>query len=123
RFASLLDGIMSNRLDDPEFVRIIEADLVNGQHRNITGKPSYFTTAYLHHPEGIASELSDAEFTGISVLAIEGPGWLAPNLEEYWATEAHRTQLLSFIRSLEADQSIIGASSDLMGIGRKTGSN
>ena len=44
RFASTLDGLFQGYFDDPEFVCIAQQDLKNGQHRNSTDNPLYFTT-------------------------------------------------------------------------------
>lgn len=120
RFASLLDGIRQSRLPDPEFARIVEDDLRSGQHRNATGQHGYFTTAYLHHPSELAVELAAAHFSDITTLAIEGPGWLIPNFEAYWENESQRAQLLQFIKTIEAEPTLMGASAHLIGIGRKT---
>lgn len=49
RFASLLDGLVHGRLEDPAFAAIVRADLLEGQHRNPSGRPDGFTTAYFHH--------------------------------------------------------------------------
>jgi ubiquinone/menaquinone biosynthesis C-methylase UbiE len=56
RFASALDGVARGLAADPAFVRMRDRDLADGQHRNPTGKADYFTTAYLHRPEELASE-------------------------------------------------------------------
>src|SRR5690606_11227533 len=61
RFASLLDGLASDFLDDPAFVRIVEQDLRSGQHRNPANHPAYFTTAYFHHPDELQDEVRAAE--------------------------------------------------------------
>lgn len=45
RFASLLDGLAQGHLFDPRFRVIVERDLVDGQHRNPTDEPAWFTTA------------------------------------------------------------------------------
>jgi hypothetical protein len=42
RFASLLDGLISGWLGDPEFDAIVERDLAEGQHRNPTNRPEWF---------------------------------------------------------------------------------
>ena len=34
RFASLLDGLNRKLLEDPQFVQIVNQDLLDGQHRN-----------------------------------------------------------------------------------------
>src|SRR5262245_54108334 len=50
RFASTLDGLRRGLFDDPVFARLAEQDLRDGQHRNPTGDPRYFTTTYFHLP-------------------------------------------------------------------------
>jgi hypothetical protein len=59
RFASLLDGLYRDWLDDPDFRPIVEQDLADGQHRNPdpVGRPEFFTTAYFHTPGGLAEEV------------------------------------------------------------------
>ena len=51
RFASMMDGLLRGSLDDPAFEAIVERDLRDGQHRNPTGRPEWFTTAYFHRIE------------------------------------------------------------------------
>jgi 2-polyprenyl-3-methyl-5-hydroxy-6-metoxy-1,4-benzoquinol methylase len=51
RFASLFDSVFRGFNDDPRFVPILEQDLIDGQHRNPTGDPNFFTTAFFHRPE------------------------------------------------------------------------
>lgn len=46
RFASLFDEFYCQFMSDPTFVPIISQDLENGQHRNPTNLPEYFTTAF-----------------------------------------------------------------------------
>ena len=69
RFASLLDGLYEDWLDDPDFRPIVDQDLLDGQHRNPdpAGRPEFFTTAYFHTPDGLASEIEQAGFTGVAV--------------------------------------------------------
>ena len=45
RYASALDGLASGLSRDPAFRAIRDRDLLDGQHRNPTGKLDYFTTA------------------------------------------------------------------------------
>ena len=55
RFASTLDGLRGGYLDDAAFAAVAAADRRDGEHRNPTGNPAYFTTAYFHRPEELAS--------------------------------------------------------------------
>lgn len=119
RFASALDGLVKGFLADPAFIRIVERDLADGQHRNPTGKPGYFTTAFFHHPDELAAEVTDAGLTHEATLAVEGPGWLAQPFEDYWDDEARREQLLLAVRLLESEPSVMGATGHMLAVGRR----
>jgi len=51
RFASALDGLFRNFIQDTEFFKIVRRDLKLGQHRNPTNRSEYFTTAFLPSAE------------------------------------------------------------------------
>ena len=118
RYASALDGL-ARKVLDPAFSRIRDQDLIDGQHRNTTGRADYFTTAYFHRPEDLRLELEDAGFSEVHVLGIEGVGWMFGDFETRWSDAALRHDMLNVARALEAEPSIVGASAHLLGIGRK----
>jgi SAM-dependent methyltransferase len=115
RFASALDGIGRGTLQDPEFLRIVEQDLKNGQHRNETANPDYFTTAFFHHPDEFKDELIHGGFPSPRICAIEGPLWTMPQPQ----TTEHWNGLMETLRTLESEPSLIGASAHIMGIASK----
>jgi hypothetical protein len=39
---------------------VLARDLQDGQHRNTTGDPKRFTTAYFHRPEELVAEMQGA---------------------------------------------------------------
>jgi ubiquinone/menaquinone biosynthesis C-methylase UbiE len=119
RFASALDGLMRGLLNDPEFMRIVRRDIRNGQHRNPTNKLSYFTTAFFHHPEELAAEVTDAGFQLERTLPIEGPAALLQDLDERWDDKDQRLQILNALHLLEDEPSILGITGHLMAIARK----
>jgi SAM-dependent methyltransferase len=119
RFASLLDSLARGFIDDPRFVAILEEDLRTGQHRNTTGEPDYFTTAFFHHPDEFKAEVAGAGFTLTDLVAVEGPGWLAPGFDERWADPARRKQLLDLVRLVEHEPSLIGFSPHLLAVAKK----
>jgi ubiquinone/menaquinone biosynthesis C-methylase UbiE len=119
RFASLFDSLSSGFFDDPAFAPILRRDLEDGQHRNPTTNPKYFTDSYFHRPGELSREFLAAGFQVMEVLAIEGPGWLARDFERLWNDPLQREQLLDAVRRVEREPSIIGASSHVMAIGRK----
>jgi|SRR5579884_452966 len=118
RFASLLDGFWRGFLDDPAFARIVERDLRDGQHRNPEKRPGYFTTAFFHTPEGLAQEVRDVGLTLDGVLAVEGPGWLVPDLDEWWRDDRRRERLLASIAAVEREPSLLGMSAHLLAVAR-----
>jgi ubiquinone/menaquinone biosynthesis C-methylase UbiE len=119
RFASLLDGLHAGWLDDPVFGPIVARDLADGQHRNPdpVARPEFFTTAYFHTPAGLAGEVSQAGFTGVSVYGVEGPG---RPLRQQWADPRRREQILFAARAAEREPSLIGASAHLIAAATRT---
>lgn len=118
-FASLFDSLSSGFFDDPVFGPIMERDLEDGQHRNPTTNPVYFTDAYFHRPGELSREFLVAGFQVMEVVAVEGPGWLARDFDRLWNDLAQRERLLTVVRKVEREPSILGASSHIIAIGRK----
>jgi SAM-dependent methyltransferase len=113
RFASTLDGLLRGYLDEPGFEAIVERDVREGQHRNPTGRPEWFTTAYFHLPEDLAQEVGEAGLRLHAVFAVEGPAWMLPDIERRLADPARRERLLAAIRRVETEPSLLGASAHL----------
>lgn len=119
RWASALDGLARNLLGDPDFVRIVERDVREGQHRNPTDRLDYFTTAYFHQPRELRAELEAAGLTVEGLYGIEGPGWFLPDLVDRWTDPEQRAAVLQIARLLETEPSVIGCSAHLLVVGRK----
>ena len=120
RYASLLDGLWRRLADDPVFRKILDGDLDNGQHRNPTAHPMYFTTAFFHRPEEVAAELREADFEEVDVLGIESVGWLLPSLEVELGDRDRKERLFDYLRKVEREPSLLGASAHLFATGRVT---
>jgi ubiquinone/menaquinone biosynthesis C-methylase UbiE len=120
RFASLLDSLAHGFFDEIEFASILERDLAEGQHRNLTGNLNYFTDAFLHRPEELAREVTDAGFDLVELVAVEGPGWLARDFDRLWSIPRQRERLLAAVRKVEHDPDLLGASSHIIAVGRKS---
>lgn len=119
RWASLLHSLVDGFLDDDEFWPILQYDLNEGIHFNHTGNPRYFTTAAFHTPAELRAELTAAGFQQVSVLAIEGPCWLAKDFDARWQDPPRRERLLALARQVEQAEALQGASLHLLAIGRK----
>ncbi len=113
RFAGLLDGLYDGSLDDPVFAPIVARDLADGQHPSPdpTGRPEFFTTAYLHTPDELADEVRETGLTGMAVYGVEGPGW---PLRREWQDPRRREQTLYAVRAVETDPSLTGFSHHLI---------
>jgi SAM-dependent methyltransferase len=118
RFASTLDGLRQGFFADPAFVAIAERDVYDGQHRNPTNHPGYFTTAYFHHPGELRAEVEDAGLIHMATLAVEGPAWLARWVLDAWDDPTSRERVLAVLRMIEAEPSLLGASAHLLTITR-----
>lgn len=117
RFAPAIDGLDSGFFDDPAFVGLLDAVTATGRHHNPTGNPDYFTTSFFHLPDELASEMREAGLVDVEVLAVEGIGWVASDLDERMAREDDQQKLLELLEQLEQEPSILGASPHLLGIG------
>jgi len=119
RFASLLDGLFTGALDDPAFRSIVERDLMDGQHRNPTDRPEWFTTAFFHHPEELTAEVADAGLRLEELVGLEGPAWLVGDVDERWADPERRERLLSTARAVEREPALLGLSAHLLAVARR----
>ncbi len=118
RFASLFDGLARGFLFEPGFPDIVERDLREGQHRNPTDRPEWFTTAYFHHPDELRDEAEQAGLEVVEVVGVEGlAGWL-PQLEQRLETETGRASILRSARSTETEPTLAGLSAHLILVAR-----
>jgi SAM-dependent methyltransferase len=119
RFASTLDGIAQGFLLEPDFEEIVERDLADGQHRNPSAHPGWFTTAYFHRPDELEREVAAAGFELRALLAVEGAVGAAAEagtLDAWIDDAAKREVLLRAIRRVEAEPSLLGASPHVLAL-------
>ncbi len=120
RFASFMDGLSRGFLDDPKFSIIVRSDLSTGVHLNPTDRSEYFTTSYFHKPDELAGELGQAGFAVRAMVGVEGPAWLAPDIEARLADPAKQRQLLEILKTVETEPALIGASAHLLAVCTKS---
>lgn len=101
RYASLYDGLFRGLIDDAEFMKILKEDLKTGEHKNPSGHPQYFTTAFFQLPNEMEEEISEAGFNLIKTLPVEGPLWFVKSFEERWHNSEQKKQLLNILTSIE----------------------
>jgi len=119
RFASALDGLAQDLFADPMFDQIVKRDIANGIHENRTGKVELFTTAKFHRPDELAAEVRAAGFSVLSIVGLEGPGWLFADFNERWQDPRRRDDLLRVARALESEPSIQAVSAHILAVARR----
>lgn len=119
RFASFLSAMTFGLLSDDDFVAIVRRDLKDGQHRNPTKNPQYFTTTFFHHPDELKAEVEEAGFRLEKLAAVEGPVMWMRYFDEDWQDAQRRSILLELLHASEEDPAFVGISSHFMAIGCK----
>src|SRR5215472_3939603 len=119
RYASLLDGLRLNWLERDELPAIVRQDLQNGEHRNPTTNPFYFTDTQFHHPDEARAELKEAGFEEVHLLAVEGPAWLVSGMENQLSRPRTSQRIMEFLEQVERESSLIGVSAHFIGVAQK----
>ncbi len=117
RYAPAIDSLDSEYFDDPVFAGLLDNVTATGSHDNPTDNPNYFTTSYFHLPDDLEAEMVDAGLERVEILAIEGIGWVASNLDDRLDDVGKQAKLMGLLERLEQEPSILGASPHLMGVG------
>ncbi len=91
----------------------------DGQHRNPTGRPQYFTTSFFHRPDDLRAEVIEAGFALEKLVGVQGPGWLAKDLDRRWADPQQRSVILGLLQQVESEETLLGVSLHLLAVARK----
>ena len=119
RFASTIAALLEGLVNDETFAPIYEQDLRDGQHRNPTEDPSYFTTAYFHYPQELKDEVLETGFRFEALLAVEGPAGITKDFSGQWQKPEVQERILSIVRHVEAEPTLWGISAHIMAVGTK----
>ncbi|HKR10028.1 MAG TPA: methyltransferase domain-containing protein [Gemmatimonadaceae bacterium] len=119
RWGSALDGLARELFTDKRFAGIVDRDIREGQHRNETDRPDFFTTAYFHRPDELSDEIARAGLAVENLYGIEGPAWLLSDLEQRWQDPQRRAIVLNVARMLEREPFVVGCSAHMLVVGRK----
>jgi SAM-dependent methyltransferase len=122
RFASLIDGVAQGFFAEPLYAGVVERVLTDGRHRNPGRQQNWFTSAYFHDPAEPAAEATAAGLTDVRTVMVEGPVWMTgPGLAEVLADEHRTATVMDMLRRIEAEPSLLGASSHLLTVARSAG--
>jgi SAM-dependent methyltransferase len=117
RFAPLLDLLVRlDRLHEDSVFKVVTEALATGRFRG-ADEAGLFTTAYFHLPSELRREAEDSGFSDVTVLNIEGPGFMIPDLSEKWADAKRREAILEAARLIENEPEMAGAASHLLLVG------
>jgi SAM-dependent methyltransferase len=115
RFATLLDQLVRlDRAHEPDELERLRAITRSGVLPAREG--GVFTTAFMHLPRQLRDEVTAAGFANVTVVCVEGPGYLVPNFDERWSDPARRAALIEAARLVEDDPEMIGLGSHLLAI-------
>lgn len=112
------DGYKYQFINDPVFQRIVETDLLTGNHENPYDTPNYFTTAFFHTPSLIMQELQQTGFQDIRLFAVEGFASII-DTDGIMQVEDKKALLLKYLRLTEEFPELLGISSHLLAVARK----
>jgi SAM-dependent methyltransferase len=111
-FEDLTDGMGSEPGEFADTARF----LADGQYRNPSDDPAKFTTSYFHRPEELTSEIREADLDLRVLVGASGPVKLLAGIAQRLEDPAQREYLLSVLRVLESEPSIIGMSQNLVAV-------
>jgi len=118
RWASTTDGICAGFLRDPRFAAMVEQDVRTGVHQNPSQHPGWFATAWFSRPEELVAEVAAAGLAPDGPVAVEGLGGTATDLDAMLDDPGTRERVLTAIRRVEREPSLLGASPHLLVCGR-----
>ena len=116
RFYPVFEELAGGMPVSPEGLGGTARFLADGQYRNPGSDPADFTTSYFHRPEELADEIKDAGLDLRQLVAASGSVKLLPGLSELLDTSEGRHHVLSVLRLLEAEPSLIGISQNFVAI-------
>ncbi|HXD53133.1 MAG TPA: class I SAM-dependent methyltransferase [Solirubrobacteraceae bacterium] len=120
RFTSVYEGLFDGFLTDPSFKDIAERDLETGEHNNPTRRRDWFMRGHYYLPQELTTELCEAGFEIEAVVGIEGAAQFLPDLKFWLEDPEQRDLLLEILRHIEGEQPVLGVSSHLHAVGRRS---
>jgi ubiquinone/menaquinone biosynthesis C-methylase UbiE len=119
RFASMIAGFRSGRFDDPEFERVVDGALRDGQHRNPARRISHLDTGFFHKPTELREEIERSGLVCEKIFGIESPIAIIKQLDDWVDKKGRMYELaVKYAQKVEEEEELLGASFHLLGVGR-----
>jgi ubiquinone/menaquinone biosynthesis C-methylase UbiE len=112
RHAWVLDATVRDRLSEPDIWDVFTRNIETGLSQDPVALSEGAFWAYFHRPEELRSELSEAGFTEVQLVAVEGFGWLLGHLDRRFEEP---DPLLRAIQLTETEPSMLGCSAHVIG--------
>ena len=120
KYVSLIQsGFFDGMIENQVFKKIVEQDIIDGQHRNPIDSTTYFTTSIFMESKELIDEVIKAGFKAVNCTAVEGPAWLHKNLDEIVKDKKRLQSLMDLITKIENKESIMGISTHFIVNGKK----
>jgi len=118
RYTVMMYGYLYNSIDDPDFQLIVEKVLSGGIHRN-ANVTDFFTDSYFPRIHDLEDEVREAGLNILKSIGIEGPFWITDDIEKRCNDISKMNVMLKFIKMIESEQDIIGASKHYIVVAKK----
>jgi ubiquinone/menaquinone biosynthesis C-methylase UbiE len=116
RFYPIFENLAGDRLPKPGEIEDTARFLADGQYRNPSGDPMGFTTSYFHRPEELTDEILEAGLDLRVLAGASGSVKLLPGLAQRLEDADQRDHVLSILRLVETEPSIIGMSQNFVAV-------
>lgn len=113
RHAWLLDASIKGSFESSDVWANLERSVLTGLTHDPSDVEEGAFWAIFHHPEDLQTELTDAGFGDVELVAVEGYAWLLGDLEERMKRPE---ALLRAIQLTETEPSMLGCSAHLIGV-------
>ena len=113
RHAWVLDATRQRRLGEPEVWEEFDRTIGTGLSQDPLAPRDGGFFAYFHQMSELRSELAFTDFSDISLIAVEGFGWLLDDLPSRMESPA---ELLRAIRLTESEPTMLGVSAHVIGV-------
>ena len=115
RFFLFGHAVAQNTIRDPEILSRVTSIVATGDRPGEWGP----FPAFAHRPRELETELRNAGFEDVVIVAIESFFHLLGDIDGRMADPASRTALFELLSRCETDPDVIGLSGHLMAIGRR----